>query len=88
MDDSPIPLELNRALIYKSWGSGDVFQLPAGMIKKMNVALNYYNSLQGWKHASTQVKTTEWIKKNPDAWEIVSWVISQRKKNWGEDGDE
>ena len=88
LDDAPIPLELNRALTYKSWGGGDVFQLPAGLIRKMNISLNYYNSLQGWKRAAIQTKTDDWIKQNPDAWNLASWVIAQRKKNWSENGAE
>jgi hypothetical protein len=87
LDDAPIPPELNRALAYKAWGGGDVFQLPAGLIKKMNVCLNYYHSLQGYLRAAKQTNTDDWIKKNPDAWNLASWVLAQRRKDWGEDGN-
>jgi len=85
LDGSPIPLELNRALTYKSWGAVDVFKLPAGMIKKMNISLNYYNALQAYKRAQSQQQTNPWIKSNPEAWDIVSWVIAQRMKKWGDE---
>ena len=71
----PPPL-LNKALNYKEWGVGDVMQLPAGLLPQMNLALNYYHSLNGYISAAGQ--TAAWSQKNPKAWELVSYYLEQR----------
>ena len=87
MDDAPIPKELNRALIYKSWGAGDVFQLPAGLMKKMNISLNVYNALQKYSRAAKQMKATDMSKEDPEAWNMVTWIIKRRREGWTENGN-
>jgi len=76
-DSTPPPPDLKRALNYKSWGIADVMSLPAGMLPRINTALSYYNALMGYKSAGN--RTVEWTKTNPKAWEMVSWIIAQRK---------
>lgn len=70
----PPPL-LARALNYERWGVGDVRSLPAGLLPKVNICLNYYHAISSYQSAT---KTTEWARRNPKAWEFVSWIISQR----------
>jgi len=77
-DKQKPPPELVKALNYEKWGIGDVMQLPAGQLGTMNTALFYYHSLQGYRSAAN--KTVEWTKKNPQAWEAVSYIIDQRRK--------
>jgi len=72
---NPPPL-LNKALNYEKWGVGDIMQLPAGLLPKMNVVLNYYYSLNGYISAAG--KTSAWSKSNPKAWELVSFVLEKR----------
>ena len=77
-DKKSPPPELARALNYEKWGIGDIMQLPAGLLPMMNTALNYYHALKGYKTATNS--TVEWTKRNPEAWEMVSWVISERRE--------
>ena len=77
-DKKKPPPELVKALNYEKWGIGDVMRLPAGMLPMFNVCLNYYYAIQGYRNASN--KTVEWTKRNPDSWDMVSWVIEQRKE--------
>lgn len=88
MDDAPIPHELARALTYKTWGVGDVFNLPAGLVRKMNVAINTYNALQSSVNAARQTKVTQFAKTNPDAWDLYTRIISARKRGWDGNSDE
>jgi hypothetical protein len=76
-DGAKPPPELARALNYEKWGIGDIMRLPAGLLPTMNVCLNYYHAIASYQSA---VKTTEWSRKNPQAWNLVSWVIAQRRE--------
>ena len=78
MRDGSPPPELSRALNYKSWGVADVMRLPAGLLPRMNVTLNYYHALAGYKNAQSQNKTNDWIKANPKQWDMVSRIIKMR----------
>lgn len=80
LDKAPQPLELTRALNYQSWGVVDIMNLPAGLLRRMNTALSYYRALEGYKQANAQHKTVEFSKNNPQAWELVSRIIAERKK--------
>lgn len=74
-DQTAPPPILAKALNYERWGIGDIMQLPAGVLPMVNTVLSYYHALHGYRHA---VKTTDWSKRNPDAWRLVSWYIAQR----------
>ena len=76
LDKQEPPPILRKALNYKEWGIGDVMQLPAGLLPKLNVALNYYHALEGYMSAAGQ--TAAWSNNNPRAWELVSYVIEER----------
>ena len=76
LDGQKPPPLLNKALNYEKWGIGDIMQLPAGLLPKMNVALNYYHSLSGYTSAAG--KTSAWARNNPKAWELVSYYLEQR----------
>lgn len=82
LDEAPPPLELQRALNYQAWGVGDIMNLPAGMLTKMNLALNYHRALVGYKRAAKGHQTVEFSKKNPQEWELVTWVLAKRKEGW------
>ena len=74
-DGATPPPMLNIALNRERWGAGDISQLPAGMLPQMNGALNAYHAMRAYR--STR-KTSEWTRSNPQAWEMVSWYLSQR----------
>ena len=76
MDKTQPPPMLSKALNYEKWGIPDIMQLPAGMLPQINVCLNYYHALQGYKSAAG--KTSAWSKSNPQAWEMVSYVLAER----------
>jgi len=86
MDNGPPPVELRRALNYRRWGATDIMSLPAGYLPRMNVALTYNDALRNYERGAKAGAYREWAEKNPESWEIVSWVLGQRMKNWGEDG--
>jgi len=75
LDGQQPPPKLTLALDYEKWGIPDIMRLPAGLLPSVNLCLNYYHALMGYKSAS---KTTDWANRNPQAWNMASWVISQR----------
>lgn len=79
LDREPPPPELKRALNYRSWGVADVMTLPAGLLPRMNTVLAYYQALAGYSRAAGQKNAAEWANANPDEWEIVTRIISERK---------
>ena len=83
LDGAPPPPELSRALNCQAWGVGDMMNLPAGMLPKMNITLNYYRAIRGYQEAAANTATVEFTKKHPHDWEMVSWVIAERKKGNG-----
>jgi len=75
MDGQSPTQQLVQALNYEKLVF-DVRQLPAGVLPVMNVCLNYYHALTGYKSASG--KSTEWVRRNPQGWDLVSRVIKRR----------
>jgi hypothetical protein len=73
-EQEPPPL-LSKALNFERWGISDIRSLPAGLLPRMNMLLNYYHAIRSYQSAR---KTSEWTKNNPQAWDMVSWVIGQR----------
>lgn len=82
-DGEKIPPELQQALNYRAWGVGNIMTLPAGLLPRMNVSLNVYRAIQGYRSAGN--KSVEWTRRNPQQWEIVSALIADRKR--GKHGD-
>lgn len=80
LDKTPPPPELSRALNYRAWGVVDIMNLPAGLLRKMNLSLRYYQALEGYQSAAKSHSSVEWSKKNPQDWEVVSWVLAERKR--------
>jgi len=76
LDGQNPPPFLLKALNYEKWGIGDIMKLPAGMLTQINVSLNCYHALMGYKSAAG--RTAVWTKGNPAAWEIVSYILEQR----------
>lgn len=74
-DDMQPPPILAKALNYERWGIGDVMQLPAGLLPRINTVLSYYHAMQGYRQSS---RATEWAKRNQSAWDMVSWYLAQR----------
>ena len=79
LDGAVSPPLLRRALAYEKWGVGDVRLLPAGLLPKITACLNVYHAVSGYLSASGN--TVKWTKRNPQAWDLVSWIISERKKH-------
>ena len=76
LDGQKPPPLLIKALNYEKWGIGDIMQLPAGLLPKINTALSYYHALRGYTSAAG--RTAIWSKNNPQAWDAVSLVLEQR----------
>lgn len=77
LDDTEPPPHLRRAFDYKAWGV-DIFKLPPGELRAINQAMNAYNTLSSYRRAGAQGKTKEWTESNPEQWEIVSALLSER----------
>jgi hypothetical protein len=61
--------------------------LPAGLLPKMSICLNYFDALTGYQRAAAKNATVNWFQQAGGAAEIVAWALEQRRNNWGEDGD-
>jgi hypothetical protein len=83
-DDEPPPPELSRALNYQSWGVVDIMNLPAGLLAKMNLCLNYYRALRMYKEAAASTGTVEFTKQHPHEWDLVTRVLNMRRNRGGE----
>ena len=81
LDGQKPPPILIKALNYEKWGIGDIMQLPAGLLPKINTALSYYHALTGYMSATGS--TAAWTKRYPQAWDAVSWVLEQRMERHG-----
>ena len=81
LDKQKPPPLLTKALNFEKWGIGDIMQLPAGLLPKMNTALSYYHSLSGYTSAAGN--TAEWANRNPGAWELVSYYLERRMERHG-----
>lgn len=76
-DKATPPPELSEAWLYQRWGLGNVLELPAGRIQKINAVLNVYNACNAYQSAGG--RSVEWTKRNPAAWNLVSALIADRK---------
>jgi len=79
LDDTAPPPDLRRAFDYRAWGV-DLYQLPPGEVRRINRAMNTYNTLTAYKRAGAKGETAEWSKNNPEAWEQVSAILAERMK--------
>jgi len=77
LDGAPPPRALSLALNCQRWNV-DVMQLPAGWMVEANIALNTYQALISWRQAGNS--TAEWTRRNPQAWELVSWILQARRE--------
>lgn len=78
-DDEPAPAELKIALRIERYGDPwdrGWRQWPAGLLARSNVALRVFYACRGYKSAK---KTTDWVKANPDAWELVTSLMKRRR---------
>lgn len=80
--DHPAPKELQMAWDCQRWGvppdGVSLADQPAGLISKMNVAINVFDSFQSRQAADDHVV---WTEKNPRAWKIVAHVERIRRDN-------
>ena len=75
------PHELVDAWVSQKWGlpySGGWKQQPVGMFEKMTTALHVYESVKRWRASKNWAK---WARENPDAYEIVKFVMKLRLQN-------
>ena len=82
-DKTPAPPILRKANNAKAWGLRDYFgvpamELPAGELARINTVLSYYDACRSYLSAGG--KTVDWTRRNPQAWEIVSWCLAERIK--------
>lgn len=79
-DDAAPPPDLLRALNYERWGIGDVRELRAGLLQRLNAALNVYHACQNYVGAAGNANAAKWTQANPKAWNMISWIIAERKR--------
>ena len=77
-DKTPAPPALKQAQMYQRWGVADITKLPAGLPERLTVCLNVHNACAGYLAAGG--KTVAWTRANPQAWNLVSWIIAERKR--------
>ena len=63
-DKTQPPPELARALNYQAWGVGDIMNLPAGWLLRMNIVLNYYRAFTGYLNAAASNQSVEFTRKH------------------------
>jgi len=78
-DKTQPPPELARALNYQAWGVGDIMNLPAGWLLRMNIVLNYYRAFTGYLNAAASNQSVEFTRKHPKDWGLVSAYLAERK---------
>lgn len=64
------------------WGGvpqGEWLDLPADLAHKLRGYRNVYDAFRSYRNAGAQNATVPWTKQNPDAWDLVSKIISVRK---------
>lgn len=77
-DAAPPPSYLKRAFETKNWNK-NVDDLPAGELGRMSYAYNVWQAIDGYLGAARLKAATRWIRENPDAWKVVSFILSKRK---------
>ena len=73
----PAPQELKDYWKSEKWGLpyGDGWMnQPVGMVERMTVAGNTWNAVKDYRKARM---AANWAVDNPEAWQIVSYVIKQ-----------
>ncbi len=66
----------------RRWGSpygGGWMEWPAGLIDRVTIAENIYQACASYKNAPAG-RSVAWTQQNPQAWQIVSAILAQRKK--------
>jgi len=74
------PPELDLAFQVKQWGTlpeaGGLRDQRAGEIEKLTTLLNVYHAVSGFNRAEDR---GQWMRANPQSWEIYKWVTDIRK---------
>lgn len=81
-DDAPPPPELRMAWRVRRWGAPYAdgwMDWPAGLVDKMAIAENVYNACLSYRNVPAGGGVA-WTQRNPQAWQIVSKILAQRKK--------
>ena len=77
-DKAAIPHPLQQAFTIKAWGA-NTNDLPAGELERISYAYNVWQALEGYLGAARSKASTRWIRENPGAWKVVSFILSKRK---------
>ena len=86
--DRPAPEELIMAWDCQHWNTlpepGGLLDQPAGLVQRMNIALNIFDSYESRLRAiMSDVDMQKWSEDNPRAWKIVGRIervrFDQRK---------
>lgn len=82
--EAPPPPYLKRAFDYKQFGV-NVFEMAPGESNTVNSAYNIWKSINGYRAAASQHKTSDWSKRNERAFDITSRYLAKRvgRKNNG-----
>ena len=78
-DSASPPPELSRAWEFQRWGIGNIMDLPAGLLQHITAALNVYEAVSSYQRAAGN--TVKWTTDNPKAWQLVSYIIGERRKH-------
>lgn len=78
------PDELRLAFRCQQWGTlpctGGLLDQPAGLVERMTIAINVYNSMKAWQQSAAR-NAKDFVKNNPDTWRIVKMVLDMRADN-------
>lgn len=53
--------------------------MPAGVAYRLKVLHNVFRAYRGYLNAAAQTNTNEWIRRNPQQWDVVSGIIADKK---------
>jgi len=76
-DDAEPPPALKTALQLRKWGSVDVMSMDARLVREMTITSNVYDAVSSY--LSAKGKSVEWTNRNPQAWNLVSYLLAERK---------
>jgi hypothetical protein len=84
--DGPAPEELVLAWDCQRWNTlpepGGLWDQPAGLVERMNIALNVYDAFNSRQQAIiNDMDLVKWTEKYPHAWKIVAHIERMRFDN-------
>jgi hypothetical protein len=76
-------MELELAFDCQNFGAlpyaGGLLDQPVGLMRRLRVAKNVFETVMGWKETSGDVEA--WNKSNPNGIKLISWIAKLRANN-------